>query len=110
MFVFLRRVPFEAYIWFLGLVYLALFSEVGGPDLCLMHRLGIPYCPGCGLGRAIGRLLRGDIAGSLSLHPLAIPAVLILAHRIACLLRAAARGVPSEMLCRQEEATIGEHI
>jgi hypothetical protein len=35
--------------------------------------LGVP-CPGCGLTRATLRLLQGDFAGALSLHPLA-PAI-----------------------------------
>jgi hypothetical protein len=30
-------------------------------------------CPGCGMTRAVLLLLRGDVAGSLHMHPLAIP-------------------------------------
>jgi hypothetical protein len=107
MIAFLRRAPFEAYIWLAGLAYLAWCPEVGRPDLCLAHRMGVPFCPGCGLGRAIGCLFRGDIMGSISLHPLAIPAVLILAHRIGYLLYTALR---SDRRSQQKEATLADNI
>jgi hypothetical protein len=33
---------------------------------------GVP-CPGCGMTRAILLLLRGEVAASLHMHPLAVP-------------------------------------
>jgi len=39
--------------------------------------LRIP-CPGCGATRAMLTLFRGDLHGSLHLHPLAIPATVLL--------------------------------
>jgi hypothetical protein len=41
--------------------------------------LGLP-CPGCGLTRAAGLLLRGDLRGALQLHPLSpllVPIVVV---------------------------------
>ena len=44
-------------------------------------------CPACGMTRASLRLLRGDLAGSLATHPLALPSAL--AVGAACVLAAA---------------------
>ena len=33
-------------------------------------------CPGCGLTRATRLMLHGDVAGSLHMHPLAVPMIL----------------------------------
>ncbi len=56
-----------------GLVLLAVWTPPDDPSkaLCLTRRvLGLP-CPGCGLTRAISRLLQGELARALALHPLA---------------------------------------
>ena len=48
----------------------------GGPALCPLRGLtGLP-CPGCGLTRATGALLRGRVGDALQMHPL-IPLVLV---------------------------------
>lgn len=41
----------------------------GGPVLCPFRRCTGGYCPGCGLTRAGGELLRGDVAASWHHHP-----------------------------------------
>lgn len=42
-------------------------------NTCVLRRLaGIP-CPGCGFTRAVLCLLHGDVAGSVRMHPLALP-------------------------------------
>lgn len=41
------------------------------PSALFLHR----PCPGCGMTRAVWRLVAGDVHGSLAMHPLAIPAV-----------------------------------
>jgi hypothetical protein len=42
----------------------------GGPPLCPFRGLtGVP-CPGCGLTRAAGALLRGRVTDALHVHPL----------------------------------------
>lgn len=44
-------------------------SDDDGPVLCPFRRCTGGYCPGCGLTRSGGRLLRGDVAGSWQQHP-----------------------------------------
>lgn len=56
-----------------------------GPVLCPFRLCTGGYCPGCGLTRAAGRLVRGDVVGSWHLHPFLLLAVvqgaLVLAAR-----------------------------
>ncbi len=84
-----RRIPREAFLWTAGLIALALHD----PDtrthlaLCPLYRAGFDFCPGCGLGRSISYLLHGDIALSLSTHPLGLFALIVLSYRIVQLLR-----------------------
>lgn len=44
--------------------------------ICALRRVAAIPCPGCGMTRALGALARGDVAGAVHLHPLAIPLVL----------------------------------
>jgi len=39
---------------------------------CLFHSLTGLYCPGCGSGRALHRLLHGDVAAAFDLNPLMV--------------------------------------
>src|SRR5690554_2942308 len=62
---------FELIFWSAALIglwymdpYLDHFS------LCPLDNLGMAWCPGCGFGRSIGLLLKGELAASWSLHPL----------------------------------------
>ena len=54
----------------------------------IRHFTGIP-CPGCGMSRALGCLLRLNIVGSLRSNPALLPcmgAVFVLVNRETCLL------------------------
>ncbi|MEM9131490.1 MAG: DUF2752 domain-containing protein [Actinomycetota bacterium] len=53
-----------------------LSSSDDGIVLCPFRRCTGGYCPGCGLTRASGRLLRGDLVGSWQQHPYIIVGVL----------------------------------
>jgi hypothetical protein len=85
----IRLIEWEALIWFSGLVYL-LFTNPYYTEhisICPYKNLGINFCPGCGLGRAIAYLFHGDILNSFNTHPLAIPALILIIIRIVQLLR-----------------------
>jgi hypothetical protein len=59
---------------FLAMAVYAVFATVFLGSACLLYSTtGIP-CPGCGGTRAALQLLRGDVLGSLSYHPLLLPA------------------------------------
>ena len=78
----------EAWIWTTALVFLALNTPSGNHySFCLFHNIGIPFCPGCGIGRSITLFFHGDFHGSFMCHPLGIPAVILLISRIYSILR-----------------------
>ena len=52
-------------------------------------------CPGCGMTRACLALLRGDVAASFSLHPMAIPVALVAAAALALAVHEGATGRPT---------------
>jgi hypothetical protein len=59
--------------------------------------LHIP-CPGCGATRAIFMALRGDLHGSFHIHPLAVPAaVLILPSAFIALRGIVTTGIPAPL-------------
>ena len=68
-------------------LYLVDPASPGKLDLCPLHRLGLGPCPGCGLGAAIHYLLHGRLADAWISHPLGIPALAVLLHRIYTLAR-----------------------
>ena len=76
--------PWEALVWVAGLLILV-FQDPGEAthfSICTFKWLGFSECPGCGLGRAVSLLARGDWIESLHMHPLAGPVVAILMFRI----------------------------
>jgi len=80
-----KRLPlFELFIWITALILLA-FSTPGASHftLCPLANLGITWCPGCGLGRAITHVFHGEIKQALGLHWFVFPALAILLFRIA---------------------------
>ena len=82
-----RFIDFEALIWTIGLVVVAVGDPASDTHFTLFWPqwvFGIES-PGRGLGHSIGYLFRGDIQASLQTHWLGLPVVAILAHRIATL-------------------------
>ncbi len=79
-------------------------SSDDGMILCPLRRCSGGYCPGCGLTRSSGQLLRGDLAGSWRQHPyllLALAQLGVLAAAYAALSetrRARLRGMTSHLL------------
>jgi hypothetical protein len=70
----------ELYIWIAGLLFVALVPP-GIFDACILKFAGF-WCPGCGLGHSIYYLVRGELSTSFQYNPMAIPALIIVSHRI----------------------------
>ncbi|HEY8511111.1 MAG TPA: DUF2752 domain-containing protein [Cyclobacteriaceae bacterium] len=85
----LLRIPTEAWLWMAALIALAFHNPDSGKHLalCPLHYLGFDFCPGCGLGRSISYALHGQLADSLSMHPLGVFALIVLSYRIVQLIR-----------------------
>jgi hypothetical protein len=84
-----KTVGFEALVWILGLLYLALIYSPGETHftICPLANLGLDFCPGCGLGHSISYLFRGDFTSSFHSHPLGIFALIIIVSRIISLIK-----------------------
>jgi len=88
----LSRIPLELVFWITALVLLGFAKpEVHGHEhhftLCPLANIGVDWCPGCGIGRALTQLLHGNIAESIKLHWFGIPALLIILYRIVILIK-----------------------
>ncbi|MDE2995521.1 MAG: DUF2752 domain-containing protein [Bacteroidota bacterium] len=86
-----RRSLIEALIWMLGLVAVGL-ADPAAPsviDLCVFKSIGLPGCPGCGLGHAIGFLFRGEWTLAIQSHWLSPFVLAVLFLRIGSLLKTA---------------------
>jgi hypothetical protein len=82
-FIAFKNAPWEAMIWITGLTVLAVLPAGEAHfSICPFDAAGLDFCPGCGLGRSIGYLFRGDIKQSFGAHPLGVFAVIILTSRI----------------------------
>ena len=78
---------FELAVWAGSLLWLGLAEvESAHYSVCIFGAMGLPHCPGCGLGHGISHLLHGRLAESWASHPLTIPALLILLNRMRQLL------------------------
>jgi hypothetical protein len=64
----LARVAVVSLVWVLCAVPVGM-----GWQRCPVATFLHAPCPGCGMTRAIRLLLRGDVAGSFHMHPLAVP-------------------------------------
>ncbi|HEY0054194.1 MAG TPA: DUF2752 domain-containing protein [Pedobacter sp.] len=91
---------FELVAWITALIFLA-FTNPGQHhfSLCPLENLHIIWCPGCGLGRSVASILRGNFMASLSYHWFGFPALFILLNRIFILLK------PSRAYRPQTEVT-----
>jgi hypothetical protein len=74
---------FEWLILAAGLFSVAMLNPlVASESFCIIYRAGLEFCPGCGLGRSVAFLFRGDFWSSMQMHPAGIPAVGIILGRI----------------------------
>lgn len=75
---------FELIIWLSILVYLFILNRYLDPhfSFCIFNKIGIVWCPGCGLGKAVSFFIHGEVVKSIYSHPLGIPATIFIALRI----------------------------
>ena len=79
------------------LVSIAAFVFAPVP-LCPMRGLLHLPCPGCGGTRAVMMALRGDVGGSLRMHPLAVPGALLTIVSMLLIARSISQGTPTKQL------------
>lgn len=81
---FLQRFPLELVFWIASIVAILTIEPHAQThlSLCPLNRLGIDWCPGCGLGRSMNLLALGDFQASWSMHPLGMVAYVVIFHRI----------------------------
>lgn len=81
--IYIQHLNIEVFIWPVALVLLYFMDPdtPGNQSFCLLKHLGIPWCPGCGIGHSINYLLHGQWMAALKSHPLGPFAVIILLYR-----------------------------
>jgi hypothetical protein len=85
----ISKLPLELIFW-IGALIGILFIDPYGPQhftLCPLDNLGFTWCPGCGLGRSMSLLIKGDFQASWSMHPFAMFAFAVIVYRIIQLIR-----------------------
>jgi len=60
-------------------IAVAVGTRLDLPVLCPFRLCTGHACPGCGITRAVGALVRGDLAASIRFHPMAMALVIQLA-------------------------------
>jgi hypothetical protein len=80
----IKQLPLELIFWMGSLIAIYFINPYSGDhmSLCPLDQLGFDWCPGCGLGRSMSLLLKGDFQESWSMHPLAMFAYLVIFSRI----------------------------
>lgn len=79
---------FEVLAFSTGLLLLALMNPetANGISLCLFDQIGVPFCPGEGLGHSISYLFRGEVGSAIEANILGPFAIIIIGGRITHLL------------------------
>jgi hypothetical protein len=85
----LKRIPLELVFWIGSLIAILMLEPHSEHhlSLCPLSQLGFDWCPGCGLGRSMNLLARGEFQASWSMHPLALLAYVVIFHRIGILVK-----------------------
>jgi len=84
-----QQLPLELIFWIGAFIGIFLIDPYGSEhfSLCPLDNLGFNWCPGCGLGRAMSLMTKGDLKASWSMHPLAVFAFAVIIFRIIQLIR-----------------------
>lgn len=80
---------FEWMAFSAGILAMALMNPYieNGATFCLFERIGIPFCPGHGLGHSIAFIFRGDVNSALHANIMGPFALIVLLGRIFYLLK-----------------------
>lgn len=74
---------FEWIVLLFGLLLMVFLDPMSqAQSICPVKRLNFEFCPGCGLGRSIAYLFKGELLTSIQTHPAGILAVLFIPARI----------------------------
>lgn len=84
-----KILPGEAIIWLAALALLAFLpvSSESHFSICPLAAAGFDHCPGCGLGRSVSLIMKGQLQNSFQEHPLGLFAIIILSYRVIILVR-----------------------
>ena len=84
----LQTIPVELITWIAFILAILTINPYSDAfSLCPLDNLGLTWCPGCGLGRAMNLLVRGEFLASWEMHPLASLAYAVIFHRIWVLIK-----------------------
>lgn len=61
-------------------------TTTSGPSFCILKRMELSFCPGCGLGRSMALAAKGAFHASFQMHPMGIIAIPVMLHRVVYLL------------------------
>jgi len=79
---FWQKINIELIAWPLGLILLyTMKPDENAGSLCLLKHIGIPFCPGCGLGHGIHYFLHGQWSAAIHHHWLSPLVVVVLLYR-----------------------------
>ena len=82
------KLPVELFFWLSAMTILAVFQPADAPfSLCLFKWIGLPFCPGCGLGHSIIYFFQGDLIKSFQAHPFGLFAIAVITRRVTVLMR-----------------------
>ncbi len=84
----LQPFPLELILWIGSIIAILTINPYSDSfSLCPLHNLGLDWCPGCGLGKGMNLLARGEFKASWEMHPLASLAYGVIFHRIWILIK-----------------------
>jgi hypothetical protein len=76
----------ELILWLIALVFVWIMPTTPLQSFCLFKQIGLTFCPGCGIGRAIHEVMHANWVASWHYHKLGLPALVMICWRILKLL------------------------
>jgi hypothetical protein len=76
----------ELILWLMALVFVWIMPTTPLQSFCVFKQLGITFCPGCGIGKAMHEAMHAQWLTSWHYHKFGLPALAIITWRILQLL------------------------